>query len=116
MFWRYAVADQPSTRLVVDVFARFGVTVPEAMFLPSHPPEPFAGSRLVPAAPLLFEVDLDFTAESFHGVSATYEWIRRLAGPHHTAVLAALRDEFARCFPSGLRERNCEYLYLARKP
>jgi SAM-dependent methyltransferase len=116
VFWRYATADEPSTRFIIEVFARFGIAVPEAMFLPSHPAEPFAGSKLVSATPLRFEVDLDFTAESFHGVAATFEWIRRLAGSHHAAILAALRDEFERHFPGGLRERNTEYLYLARKP
>ncbi len=67
------------------------------------------------AEPLCFDVDLDFTAESFHGIAGTFEWIRRLAGPSYADVLAALREEFERRFPTGLRERNREYLFLARK-
>jgi len=125
VFWRYAAPDEPSMRLVVEVLAGMPGVAPEGVEFARevgrqqlfvHPPDPLAGGGLV-CEPLI-ELDsvLDFTPEAFHGYVATLEWIRRLAGAHHDAFLARLRDEIARCHPDGLRERNREYLFLAQRP
>jgi SAM-dependent methyltransferase len=115
LFWRYAHPDEPYWPLVAEVLARFGPAVVEALpFV--HPPDPFASSGLVAEPPAVIEGELAFTAASFHGYVTTVEWVRRLAGEHHAAFLAALREELERRWPDGFRERNREYLFLARKP
>ncbi len=115
LFWRYAAPGEPYMRLVAEVLERFGLSaVPETLpFV--HPPEPFAGSRLAAEPEIVVESVLAYTPETFHGYVATVEWVRRLAGEQHAAVLATLRDELARRWPAGFAERNVEYLFLAQK-
>jgi SAM-dependent methyltransferase len=116
LFWRYAAPEEPFMRLVAEVLGRFGPTLPDETRLVVHPPDPFAGSGLVAEPERVIESVLDFTVETFHGWVATVEVLRRLAGPHHAAFLAALRDELERRYPAGFSERTQEYLFLARKP
>jgi len=118
LFWRYDAPGQPYMRLVLDILREIGVPVPEDIThgIEVHPAEPFAGSGLEPEPRCTVELHLDFTAESFHGYVSTLEWLRRFAGPRHAEFLAALRAPLARRYPEGFRERNTEYLYLARRP
>jgi SAM-dependent methyltransferase len=114
LFWRYAHPDEPYWALVAEVLSRFGPSVPAALPL-VHPLTPFADSTLVPAPPAVIDCTLEFTVESFHGYVATVEWVRRMAGEHHAAFLAALREALEQRWPHGFQERNQEYLFLARK-
>jgi len=115
LFWRYPDAEAETTRLIGRVLRRFRPELPETVFA-IHPPEPFAGSGLVAEPLVSIETVLSFTPESFLGVVASVEWIRRVAGARHGEFLAALREEVERVFSGGVHERNREYLYLARKP
>jgi SAM-dependent methyltransferase len=114
VFWRDAAPGEPSVALVREALSRFGVALPDLPF--AHSPDPFAGSALVPEAPLLVEGVLRFTVEEFLGWVSTVEWIRRLAGPHHAGFLASLEEALAHHAPDGLEERSQEHLFLARKP
>lgn len=120
LFWRYPQPDQPYHRLVMDVLGRFRDNLPEhPIFV--HPSDPYlqasdSGFRLESEPAPVLETDLDYTVDSFHGYISTLEWIRRLAGPAHVEFLAALRVELEKRHPKGFRERNHEYLFLARKP
>jgi len=117
LFWRYEVHGQPYMALIGEALRAVGVVVPDAFEgMRVHPEEPFAGSVLEPAPPVRIESDLEFTAESFHGYVATVEWLRRVAGERHADFLARLGVEIRRRFPGGFRERNEEFLFLARKP
>ena len=117
LFWRYPRRDEPSIRLVAALLRAVGAPVPEGIDqVTVHPPEPFSGSRLVPVAPIVLQVTLEFSAAEFHGYVATLEWVRRLAGAEYTTLLARLREALERDHPAGFGERNEEYLYLARKP
>jgi SAM-dependent methyltransferase len=114
LFWRYANPDEPYWQLVTEVLGRFGPTLPEALpFV--HPPEPFAGSKLLAEPALVIDAMLEYSVESFHGYVSTVEVVRRVAGDGHAAFLAALRPELERRWPAGFRERNREYLFLARR-
>ena len=108
---RYAAA-----RRRADLAARLPHLVAFTEALPFvHPLDPFAGTALVAEPPDVIEGELAFTAADFHGYVATVEWVRRLAGAHHAAFLAALQVELERRWPGGFRERNREYLFLARR-
>ncbi|MEW6268906.1 MAG: hypothetical protein AB1689_06365, partial [Thermodesulfobacteriota bacterium] len=115
LFWRYPTRDAATPRIIRDVLARFGPRLPEERFV-THPPEPFLGSALEPAAPRVLPSTLRFTPEEFHGYVATTELLRRFAGPHHAAFLEALRDELEQRFPAGVEEPSEEHLFLARRP
>ncbi len=115
LFWRYPDPEAETTRLIGKVLRRFRPDLPQTA-LAMHPPEPFAGSQLVAEPEICIETVLDFTPESFLGLVASVEWIRRVAGAQHGSFLAALREEVDRVFPGEIREPNREYLYLARKP
>jgi len=115
LFWRYPLTGQPYMRLVADVCARFGRTLPEGDVY-VHPPEPFAGSGLEALPVQLIESALAFTPESFHGYISTVELIRRLMADEHAAFLEALATELQQRWPAGFEERNREFLFLARKP
>jgi ubiquinone/menaquinone biosynthesis C-methylase UbiE len=119
LFWRYPAPGEPSTSAIAEVLARVapesGSLASHAALLRVHAAEPFVFSDLEPEPAQIIESTLEYTPESFHGYVATTEWLRRLAGPHHTAFLASLREELERRFPNGIRERNQEYLFLARK-
>ena len=118
LFWRYDAPGQPHMALLGKVLRDLiagdlpvlgdGFTV--------HPPEPFAGSGLVPEPPLALESELAFTAESFHGYVGTLEWIRRFSGDRYGDFLRRLGDEARSRWPAGFQARVIEYLYLARKP
>jgi SAM-dependent methyltransferase len=125
VFWRYASPDEPSTRLVADTLAAFGSVAHdgvafarelgrERLFI--HPPDPLAGAGLACEPVIEIDTELAFTPETFQGYVGTLEWIRRLAGPEHGAFLVRLRDALERRWPDGFRERNREYLFLARRP
>jgi SAM-dependent methyltransferase len=115
LFWRYAEPAEPYWRLVTEVLGRFGPTLPEALpFV--HPPKPFAGSGLKTEPELVIDAVLDYSVASFHGYVSTVEVVRRITGENHAAFLAALRPELERRWPTGFRERNREYLFLARRP
>ena len=114
LFWRYPAPGEASAELIAEVLGRFGVELPgEPVYV--HPEEPFAGSGLVPEPVRVLESVLEYTAEHFHGHVATVEYLRRLSGAHHAAFLTALRAELLRRHPRGFRERNEEYLFLARR-
>jgi SAM-dependent methyltransferase len=115
LFWRYSAPGEPFMRLAIEVLGRFGPRLPADVPLHVHPAAPFAGSGLVAERPFVIETTLDFTVESFHGYLSSVEVFRRLAGAQHAAFLAAVREELARRFPAGFRERNQEHLYLARR-
>ena len=124
IFWRYAMPDEPGMDLVAETLASFGTLAAEGVEFARevarqqlfvHPPDPLAGSAFVCEPVIEIETELAFTPESFHGYVATLEWIRRLAGEHHAAVLARLRDELEHRWPRGFCERNREYLFLGRK-
>ena len=116
LFWRYNTATEPYMGLVGDLLREMGVAVP-SMFrgIKVHPETPFHGSALEPAAPLVLESELEFTPASYLGYVSTLEWVRRFAGPRHAELLARLGEELPRRWPDGFRERNEEYLFLARK-
>lgn len=114
LFWRYPTPDAATPRLVREVLERFGPRLPEEHFY-VHPLEPFAGAPFDPAPPRVVRCTLRFTPEEFHGYAATTELLRRFAGPHHAAFLAALRDELERRYPDGIEEPNEEHLFLARR-
>ncbi len=119
LFWRYPAPGQPYMGLVVEMLRQIGVTLPDLDMVRGiqvHPDAPFAGSGLEPEPALTLASELAFTAESFHGYVSTVEWIRRFAGAGHAELLAALRAELEQRWPHGFRERNEEYLFLARKP
>ncbi len=117
LFWRYAAPGQPYMQLVVEILRRIGVTVPDLEHgIQVHPSAPFAGSGLEAEPALTLAGELAFTPRSYHGYVSTLEWVRRFAGPRHADFLAALRAELRRRWPDGFRERNEEYLFLARKP
>lgn len=114
LFWRYPRPGEPTNAVVGEVLARFGAPlVPDDIVV--HAPDPYAGSTLAAAPPIVLDAVLEFTAAGFHGYVSTLEWIRRLTGPRHAEFLDALRDEVARRFPGGIAERNVEYLFLARR-
>jgi SAM-dependent methyltransferase len=113
LFWRYAVPGEPSVAVVREAMGGLGVMLPDVMF--AHSSAPFGGSDLEVREPILLDTTLEFTPEEFHGYVSTVEWIRRLAGERHAEVLERLRALLAERFPEGLRERNREYLFLARR-
>jgi len=115
LFWRYPKRDAPTPRLVREVMARFGKRLPED-HLYVHAPEPFSGSVLEPAPVRILSTVLRYTPEEFHGYAASTELLRRFAGEHHAAFLAALRDELATRYPGGIEEPSEEHLFLARRP
>lgn len=115
LFWRYPARDAETPRLIREVLGRFGPRLPEEVYV-THPPEPFAGSALEPDPPRVLPCVLRYTPEEFHGYVATTELLRRLAGPHHAAFLAALREELEKRCPDGVEEPCEEYLFLARRP
>lgn len=114
LFWRYPGFGETSSRIIRDVLARFGTTLPDVPLV-AHPPEPFAGSGLEVEPPATIASAVDYTVESFHGAAATVEFFRRVMGERHAEFLAALRDELGRRVPEGFSERQEEYLFLARK-
>jgi ubiquinone/menaquinone biosynthesis C-methylase UbiE len=117
LFWRYEAPGEPYMAVVGECLREIGVAVPGfGSDLQVHPAEPFAGSRLVPEATLTLASELEFTVDSFHGYVSTVEWIRRLAGPRHEELLRRLREELARRWPAGFRERTHEYLFCASRP
>jgi SAM-dependent methyltransferase len=125
VFWRYAAPEEPSMQLVAEVLGRFGSLAREGVEFAReltrerlfvHPPDPFAGCKLVAEPVLTLDGVLAFTPEAFHGYVATLEWIRRLAGPDHGAFLDALHEELELRHPNGFEEQNREYLFLARQP
>jgi ubiquinone/menaquinone biosynthesis C-methylase UbiE len=117
LFWRYAAPGEPSSRLVIELLRAMDVWVADDFdTLRVHPTAPFAGSGLAADASRTLQTTLSFTAEEFHGYVSTLEWIRRFAGPRHSAFLDRLRDALAASHPEGFAERNEEYLFVARKP
>ncbi len=116
LFWRYDGPGEPYMKLAWDLLREFSGNVPVVDGLVVHPERPFAGSELTAEAPLTLASTLDFTPESFHGYVATLESVRRFAGEAHATFLSRLREEVARRWPDGFRERVVEYLFLARKP
>jgi len=114
-FWRYAVPDEPTVAAVRATFDRVvGGMLPDLMFALTL--DPFAESTAFVAEPeITFDVTLAFTVDEFRGYISTVEWIRRLAGERHAAFLDALGEELARRFPEGIRERNREFLSIARR-
>jgi SAM-dependent methyltransferase len=115
LFWRYPKPGAETPKLIREVLGRFGPLLPQEQVY-VHPPEPFLGTALEPAAPLVIGSTLRYTADEFHGYAATTELLRRFAGPHHAAFLAALREELERRFPDGIEEPSEEHLFLARRP
>lgn len=115
LFWRYPAADAPTPPLIREVLLRFGCDIPDRQVF-VHPPEPFLGSVLEPAPPLVLHQVQHYTVAEFHGYAATTEFLRRFAGEHHAAFLDALRDELERRFPDGIDEPSDEHLFLARRP
>jgi SAM-dependent methyltransferase len=117
LFWRYNAASEPYMRLVGDLLRELGAAVP-AIFhgIKVHPEEPFQGSGLEAVPPLTLASELEFSAESYLGYVSTLEWVRRFAGPRHAELLIRLRAELLHRWPGGFRERNEEYLFLARRP
>lgn len=114
LFWRYPGFGEHSVRIMRDVLARFGATLPDVPLV-GHPPEPFVGSGLQTEPPAVIASTVDYTIESFVGVAATVEFFRRLTGERHGEFLVALRDELRRRDPDGFSERQDEYLFLARR-
>lgn len=114
LFWRYPGTGEVSGRILRDVLEQVGTALPDGPLF-AHPPAPFAGSALEPAPPVLIESEVEFTADAFHGYVATVEYLRRLTGERHVAFRAMLREELDRRVPGGFRERQHEYLFLARK-
>jgi SAM-dependent methyltransferase len=115
LFWRYPEGGDVSGEILRAVLARLGTPLPDGPLL-VHPPDPFAGAGLEVDPPAVIESEVEYTAEGFHGYVATVEFLRRLTGERHAAFLAELRDELARRVPGGFRERQREYLFVARKP
>jgi ubiquinone/menaquinone biosynthesis C-methylase UbiE len=117
LFWRYPAPGQPYIALVGEMLRAAGAAVPQVFHgITVHPEAPFAGSGLDPEPPFTITGELAFTPESYLGYVATVEWVRRFAGARHAEFLDRLRTEVARRWPAGFRERNEEYVYLARKP
>jgi SAM-dependent methyltransferase len=114
LFWSYPGAGDVSGRILRDVLAQVGAILPDGPLF-SHPPAPFAGSGLATEPPAVIESEMEFTVDEFHGYVATVEYLRRLTGDRHPAFLATLRKELLRRVPHGFRERQHEYLFLARK-
>ncbi|HZR81069.1 MAG TPA: class I SAM-dependent methyltransferase [Candidatus Binatia bacterium] len=113
LFWRYPKPGEDTARVIRDVLARLGHDLPPDV-LTMHPPEPFWRSSLEPLGELIFDVELRYTPESFHGYVATTEFLRRVAGNDHARFLADLREELDRRHSAGLVERCREHLFLAR--
>lgn len=117
LFWRYPVPGEPSTRLVADLLRDVGAPVPDDFEqLVVHPPAPFAGSSFEPDSLRLIATTVVFTADEFHGLVATLEWVRRLAGARHPELLDRLGEALTAHHPGGFAERSEEYLFLARRP
>jgi SAM-dependent methyltransferase len=114
LFWRYPGFGEHSARIMRDVLARFGITLPDVPLV-GHPAEPFAGSGLETEPPEVIASTSEYTVESFVGVAATVEFFRRLTAERHGEFLAALRDELEARAPEGFSERQDEYLFLARR-
>lgn len=115
LFWRYPRAEEPSNVLIREAMTELGRGVPPDLGW-VHPPEPFTGaSQLEPVAPIVLPATISYTPDAFLGWAATLEWVRRIAGPDHRALLARLRTLVAERHPSGFEERNEEHLFLARR-
>jgi len=113
IFWRYAVPDDPTVAVVLQLLDELGFGLPTSSPFAS---EPFAGSRLESEPEVVLESTLEFTPDDFHGYLSTVEWLRRVTGDGHPRFLERLRDELRRRWPGGVRERNAEHLFLAQKP
>jgi SAM-dependent methyltransferase len=116
LFWRYPEAGEPYMRLVLEVLGRFGPSVSDAVLRQVHPPEPFAGSRLIPLPVRVVRTRMEYTRESFWGYISTVEVFRRLSGEAHAEFLADLRSEIEAQLPPRFSECQEEHVYLARKP
>jgi SAM-dependent methyltransferase len=113
IFWRYAVPDDPTVGVVLELLDELGIGVPTSSPFSS---EPFAGSRLEIEPEVVLESTLEFTPDDFHGYLSTVEWLRRVTGAEHAGFLDRLLEQVRRRWPDGVRERNAEHLFLARKP
>ncbi len=115
LFWRLSTPDSPPMRLVGEVLARVGIVVPDGLPGELAFPHVFDGSPIVAEPEIRFDTTLPYTAEDFHGVTGTFEWLRRVTGAVHGRFLAELRDELARRCPDGVRDTAVEHLILARR-
>lgn len=113
IFWRFAVPQEATVALVIELLVELGHDIPgESPFAPA----PFEGSSFESQPELVLEPTLEFTPDDFVGYVATLEWLRRVTGEGHATFLERLHDEVRRRFPDGVCERNAEHLMLARKP
>ena len=114
LWWRYAVADEPSERIARRALADVGHPLPDVVLM-VHPEQPFAGARgLVGLEPRVLDVVLEYGHDDYLGWASTIETWRRLTGPDHPRFLARLAELLRAELPDGVRERNREYLFVAR--
>jgi SAM-dependent methyltransferase len=113
VFWRYAVPDDQTVAVMLELLGELGFGLPSSS---PFSPEPFAGSRLESEPEIVLESTLDFSPDDFHGYVSTIEWLRRVTGDQHGRFLERLLDQVKQRWPDGVRERNAEHLFLARKP
>jgi SAM-dependent methyltransferase len=115
IFWKYSAADDPAMAILGEGFAELGITVPEVMLAPPAPLSPFAGSQWSAEPPLQIAAEHTFTTDAFVGWIATLEWVRRSAGSRHGELLDALRHSVSARYPTGVRHRARQDLFLARR-
>jgi len=113
VFWRFAVPDEATVALVLELLLELGHAIPGELPFAA---EPFRDSAFESRPELVLEPTIAFTPDDFVGYVATLEWLRRVTGDGHARLIERLRDEVQRRWPDGVRERNAEHLVLARKP